>query len=222
MAAMPACEEDDKLASKCLEFCQMLAGKSPTFSFSLNIGSSFSFSVDTRGKEVLATHRKKKTPSTLRRDARRREEFLKKKKLSSSTENSSQSEQASAREAETPMRAQTVLKHHPSPAAAERRQVIVVGRENEMPSFNQLDGQHEDASLLCSSSSSAPVEKTKCILTTFVGGPVCGKTFSCGSDLRYHIHECHHFNCKRLSWLKEDPSPCFFESFEETCKPDGM
>ena len=143
MAAMPACEEDDKLASKCLEFCQMLAGKSPTFSFSLNIGSSFSFSVDTRGKEVLATHRKKKTPSTLRRDARRREEFLKKKKLSSSTENSSQSEQASAREAETPMRAQTVLKHHPSPAAAERRQVIVVGREKAVPSFNQLDGQED-------------------------------------------------------------------------------
>ena len=79
MAAMPLSEEVAKLASQCLEFCQTLADKSLTFSFSMTIGSSFSFSVDTRGKEVLASPKKKKTPSTLRRDARRRDEFLKKK-----------------------------------------------------------------------------------------------------------------------------------------------
>ena len=72
-------EEDAKLASQCLEICQTLAGKSLSFSFSFNIGPNFSFSVDTRGKEVLASPKKKKTPSTLRRDARRRDEFLKKK-----------------------------------------------------------------------------------------------------------------------------------------------
>ena len=49
------------------------------FSFSFNIGPNFSFSVDTRGKEVSTPQKKKKTPSTLRRDARRREEFLRKK-----------------------------------------------------------------------------------------------------------------------------------------------
>ena len=73
-------KEDAKLASQCLEICQTLAGKSLPFSFSFNIGPNFSFSVDTRGKEILAPQqKKKKTPSTLRRDARRREEFLKKK-----------------------------------------------------------------------------------------------------------------------------------------------
>ena len=72
-------EEDAKLASQCLEICQTLAGKSLSFSFSFNIGPNFSFSVDTRGKEVLASPKKKKTPSTLRRDAMRRDEFLKKK-----------------------------------------------------------------------------------------------------------------------------------------------
>ena len=72
-------EEDAKLASQCLEICQTLAGKSLSISFSFNIGPNFSFSVDTRGKEVLASPKKKKTPSTLRRDARRRDEFLKKK-----------------------------------------------------------------------------------------------------------------------------------------------
>ena len=75
-------QEDAKLASQCLEICQTLAGKSLPFAFCINIGSNFSFSVDTRGKEVevLAnSKRKKKTPSTLRRDARRREDFLNKK-----------------------------------------------------------------------------------------------------------------------------------------------
>ena len=143
MAAMSVSEEDAKLASQCLDLCQTLAGKSLTFSFSLTIGSSFSFSMDTRGKEVLVPHRKKKTPSTLRRDARRREELLK-KKLNASTVISSQSEQASAKEAEAPKKAPTVLQHHPSPpSSSERRQVIVVGREKAVPSFNQLDGQED-------------------------------------------------------------------------------
>ena len=78
MAAMSQLsEEDAKLASQCLDICQTLAGKSLPFSF--NIGPNFSFSVDTREKEVFASQKKKKTPSTLRRDARRREELLRKK-----------------------------------------------------------------------------------------------------------------------------------------------
>ena len=81
MAAMSQLsEEDAKLASQCLDICQTLAGKSLPFSFSFNIGPNFSFSVDTREKEVFASQKKKKkTPSTLRRDARRREELLRKK-----------------------------------------------------------------------------------------------------------------------------------------------
>ena len=145
MAAMPLSEDDAKLASQCLEFCQTLADKSLTFSFSLTIGSSFSFSVDTRGKEALAPKRKKKTPSTLRRDARRREELMK-KKFDASIEISSQSEQASAREAEVPGKAPPVLHHHPSPPTSERRQVIVVGREKALLSFNQLDGSASPSS----------------------------------------------------------------------------
>ena len=146
MAAMPLSGEHAKLSSQCLEFCQTLADKSLTFSFSLTIGSSFSFSVDTREKEALVLQRKKKTPSTLRRDARRREELLK-KKLNTSTVISSESEQASAKEAEVPRKDPPVLHHHPSPpASSERRQVIGVGREKAL-SFNQLDGQ-EDISLL--------------------------------------------------------------------------
>ena len=71
MAAMSQLSQEyAKLASQCLEICQTLAGKS----------LPFTFSVDSRGKEVLANpKKKKKTPSALRRDARRSGEFLNKK-----------------------------------------------------------------------------------------------------------------------------------------------
>ena len=62
MAAMPAPvmghEEDAKLVSQCLDFCQTLAGKSLTFSFSLTIGTNFAFSVDTMGNGTLASKEK--------------------------------------------------------------------------------------------------------------------------------------------------------------------
>ena len=59
--------EDAFLASQCLDFCQMLAGKSSSFSFSLKIGTNFSFSLDTRGEAASSfAKKKKKTPSTLR------------------------------------------------------------------------------------------------------------------------------------------------------------
>ena len=49
MATVPV-KEDAFLASQCLDFCQLLAGKSLSFSFSLKIGTNFSFSLDTRGE----------------------------------------------------------------------------------------------------------------------------------------------------------------------------
>ena len=79
MTAMMVKEDNSALVSQCLDFCQTLAGKSLTFSFTLTLGNSFSFSLDTSGKEAMASKAKKKTPSTLKRDARRRNEFVKKK-----------------------------------------------------------------------------------------------------------------------------------------------
>ena len=71
-------ETDSSLATKCLAFCQALSSQGKAFQFSLNIGSTFSFTLDTRCKETLAT-KKKASPSTLRRNAKRREDFLKRK-----------------------------------------------------------------------------------------------------------------------------------------------
>ena len=76
--------EDSPMANKCFDFCKALASQGMAFSFSLTLGSHFSFSLETRelasgfDTKAKATF-KKKSPSTLRRNARRREEFLKKK-----------------------------------------------------------------------------------------------------------------------------------------------
>ena len=75
-----ACEDDSSLATQCMAFCQALANQGKVFQFSLTVGPAFSFTLDTRCKDNLATTAKKRvSPSTLRRNAKRREEFLKKK-----------------------------------------------------------------------------------------------------------------------------------------------
>ena len=78
-------EVNSSLASKCMDFCQALASKGQEFHFSLAMGPSFTFSLDTRGKATMGSEgKKKKSPSTMRRNARRREEFLSKKRQTSS------------------------------------------------------------------------------------------------------------------------------------------
>ena len=135
MATVPV-KEDAFLASQCLDFCQMLAGKSLSFSFSLKIGTNFSFSLDTRGEAALSSAKKKQTPSTMRRNARRREQFLQKKLASPAPVLNSVSEKGT----EALQKAPTSLHHHPSPPpASERRQVITVGK-GKVATFNQLDG----------------------------------------------------------------------------------
>ena len=63
-----------------------LASQGLPFHFTLNMGPTFTYSLDTRGK-AGATHvaNKKASPSTQRRNARRREEFFLKKRQSLST-----------------------------------------------------------------------------------------------------------------------------------------
>ena len=73
-------EDNSSLATQCMAFCQALANQGKVFQFSLNIGLAFSFTLDTRCKDTLASTAKKRvSPSTQRRNAKRREEFLKKK-----------------------------------------------------------------------------------------------------------------------------------------------
>ena len=74
---------DATLVSKCMAFCQALASQGQAFNFSLAIGPTFSFSLDTRSKELEGPVAKKRTsPSTQRRNAKRRKEFVNKKQQS--------------------------------------------------------------------------------------------------------------------------------------------
>ena len=75
---------DTPLLSKCLEFCQALANQGQVFNFSVAIGPTFTFSLDTRSKAVVnqVVKKKKPSPSTLRRNAKRRELYLAKKRTS--------------------------------------------------------------------------------------------------------------------------------------------
>ena len=89
-------ETDSSLATQCLALCQSLTSQGMVFNFSLAIGSTFSFSLDTKSKETLPSKAKKKvSPSTLKRNMRRREEFLKKKFISSEAEKSEPDKEAS-------------------------------------------------------------------------------------------------------------------------------
>ena len=73
--------DDPALVTKCLDFCQALTNMGQTFNISLSIGSSFSFSLDTRQttSHEAVTRKKRVSPSRLRRNQRRKEEFLKRK-----------------------------------------------------------------------------------------------------------------------------------------------
>ena len=86
------------LLSKCLDFCQALASQGHAFNFSVAIGPSFTFSLDTRSKAFESQGNKKKpSPSTLTRNARRRAEFMAKRRQipPSRTSNDGAAEQAS-------------------------------------------------------------------------------------------------------------------------------
>ena len=76
-------ESDSSLATQCLDFCQALAVQGKVFKFSLTIGSTFTFSLDTKeSRETLLARTKqgpRKSPSTLKRNAKRRQEFLMRK-----------------------------------------------------------------------------------------------------------------------------------------------
>ena len=185
---------DSSLASKCLDFCQVLASQGTVFNFSLSIGSTFSFSLDTRNKtldtKVGPFKKKKPSPSTLRRNARRREEFLKKK------QNPAPSSSAAAQ-----VGAFQLLQPPDG-----RRRVMSVGRI-EMPpiSFHSIDVTSSSSSphpppQPSPASSSTPTNSfsVKCYLHQ--KGPTPGKdqqgleceeTFDNESDVMTHMAEVH-------------------------------
>merc|ERR1711973_655936 len=96
-------EDKSNLASQCMAFRQALASKGQIFSFTLKVGSSFAFSLDTRGNGTSSLTKKRKGPSTQRRNARRRAEFLAKKR--GPPENESSAEKSTPEKVARPVKA---------------------------------------------------------------------------------------------------------------------
>ena len=69
---------DSSLAAKCMDFCHALTSQDKSFTFSLTLGSNFTFSLDTKENLSPASQavKRKKSPSAKRRNERRRAEFL--------------------------------------------------------------------------------------------------------------------------------------------------
>ena len=78
-------EQDMKpLTKQCLDFCQALASRSHAFTFTLTLGSTFSFSLDSQETytPVVPRQKKKASPSTRRRNMKRKQNFLVQKEIS--------------------------------------------------------------------------------------------------------------------------------------------
>ena len=138
-ASAPSNGEDSTLAIKCMDFCHALASQGMAFSFSLSVGSDFSFSLDAREKKKAASvsteevRKKKLSPSKVRRNAKRRQEFLKRKSETSDKGN------LGSPAAVGGIPCAPALHHllSPSPTSG-RRRVMSVGRP-EMPNFSSLN-----------------------------------------------------------------------------------
>ena len=79
----PVMVDASSMASQCMAFCQTLASQGKAFAFSLKIGETFLFSLDTKentSSPVLSQKVRKTSPSTKKWNALRRQKFLASKK----------------------------------------------------------------------------------------------------------------------------------------------
>ena len=170
-------ESDSSLAAKCLDFCQALAGQGLAFNFSLTISSTFSFSLDTRGKGPALVNKgktkKRSSPSTLRRNARRRAAFLQRKQNP------------------TPATSEVVV----DTLAVELPQPEKMPPPSVSPLKVQQRAEHCNTSGVDIASSQLPNPEV-------IDCEECGEVFKCGEDLEEHTlwcPRCYVFSCLTLN-----------------------
>ena len=219
-------EDDSSLATQCMAFCQALTGQGKVIQFSLNIGSTFSFTLDTRCKEILDSSPKKKaSPSTLRRNAKRRAEFLKKKskpaqeqeKISVDKEPASQRATFQCDQCDNSFKTESGLKIHTGkshklPPAERVRETssapflsVSPVKDNVRIVPCHMCGEEMSPQHTCdvdeqSSVNSSLVQTSKCYL--------CQETFNSEDDLENHYNAKHPNQCRECRVFK--PNPCGF------------
>ena len=184
MAAPAMSEEGSDLTSQCMAFCQALASKGRPFTFTLNVGTSFLFSLDTRGDNPsTSSNVKKKSPSTLRRNARRRAEFLNKKLVTSTVMTSSAVDTTPGKEAETVIN------------QVEGEVPVLTTPEKERDPdciadlvLSPICGKRDDEDMVPSALPTLSVCNLK-----QRGGVKCGETFGSEKELKSHAHRKHDY-----------------------------
>ena len=184
---------DSSLAQQCLAFCQTLANQGRTFSFSLTVGSSFIFSMESNGIAVPAqVVKKKSSPSTLRRNAKRRQLFLK-RKLESSLEMKAPSEYPpSASTAVTPPQSSSAMLAEGRPFQCDLCTASFVSKHG-LKYHNE--SIHTMASTQSSSMSTSILHQSPAVIlnTAPVIFPcaLCASSFSTETALKIHMEDCH-------------------------------
>ena len=185
MAAMG--EEESDLASQCMAFCQALASKGQTFTFTLNVGPSFLFSLDTKGDYPSTKWNvKKKSPSTLRRNARRRAEFLNKKL-----------EAFPGKETETGIRQveeEVAVNATPEKERDPDRIADLV--------LSPICAKRDDEDIMPS-----PLPTLLVCTQKQRGGVKCGETFKSEKDMKSHTHKVHFFCIEHRRRYKNNTPP---------------
>ena len=206
----PSSGEDSSLATKCMDFCHALASQGKSFKFSITIGSTFTFSLDTReGKDTLPA-RTKKSPSTLRRNAKRRQEFLIKKSISvpadSSQEPSAENSQFKCDHCDTGFKTRNGLSihigrtHKKSANTPEKSRGLSsslplttspLPLSNREETCNNCEGPFSP-SHQCENGDRSPEEADD--PQTF-NCDTCNESFNCDADLKNHCNNNHPEKC---------------------------
>ena len=184
---------DSSLAQQCLAFCQTLANQGRTFSFSLTVGSSFIFSMESNGIAVPAqVVKKKSSPSTLRRNAKRRQLFLK-RKLESSLEMKAPSEYPpSASTAVTPPQLSSAIQVEGKPFQCDLCTATFVSKHGLK---YHTESTHPVASTQPSSMSTSISHQSPAMILNTAPNifpcDLCASSFSTETALKIHMEDNH-------------------------------
>ena len=186
-AVKEAAAGDSSLAQQCLAFCQTLANQGRTFS--LTVGSSFIFYMESNGLAIPAQVVKKKpSPSTLQRNAKRRQLFLK-RKLESSLEKKAPRKYRPF--AVAPSQLSSAIQVEGKPFHCDMCTASFVSRHGLK---YHTESTHRVASTQSSMSTSIPHRSPALILNTapnIFPCDLCTSSFSYETALKIHMEYCH-------------------------------
>ena len=226
-------ETDSSLAAQCLDLCQALTSQGKAFQFSLTIGTTFAFTLDSRCKDPLVSATKKKaSPSTIRRNAKRKEEFLKKKskpadqeqeEIEAGKEPTSHGATLQCGQCEKIFKSEPGLKihigkAHKAPPTEHVREISLAAALNVSPMKDshrivpchvcgeEMSPSHTCDDDECNSLSSSPSKTFKCF--------ICGEDLNSEDSLENHYNTKHPNQCRDCKAMNSNPCSFFCSNYK--------